>query len=166
MLEQGVSLKRMNSDAEEAIRTLALTPIRLTELSRRASPTDLAARPTPNEWSATEIVAHLRANADVWGANISRMLADSHTTIRYVSPRVVLKKPEYADRGFPETLKLFIDGRRELLDRLKALPLQDWSLGATFTGTTKSYRTVLSFAQAIASHEAIHLIQFEALFNR
>jgi DinB family protein len=155
----------MNGAARTVISALALTPDRLRRLSRGADDDALATRPSAKEWSATEIVAHLRANADVWGSSIQRMLDEDHPTIRYVSPRGVMKRPEYSGRAFTESLKLFVAGRRKLVDTLKALPPEGWSREATFTGTTRRAGTVMSYAEQIAGHEGVHLLQFEALFN-
>lgn len=155
----------MKADAEAALHALAATPARLMELSRGVDEKALAARPDPNEWSATEIVSHLRANADVWGATIQRMIDQDNPTIRYVSPRGVMKKPDYAERPFKEGLELFVNERKKLVTTLRALPLAGWSRGATFTATTRRHGTVLSYAQQMAAHEAAHLVQFEALFD-
>ena len=152
-------------DIAAAIRALTFTPARLTKLSRGADESALAARPSADEWSATEIVNHLRANADVWGSSIHRMLDEDHPTLRYASPRGALRKPEYADPPFAEALKLFVAGRRRLVATLRGLPPSGWSRGATFTGTTQRSQTVLTYAQRIAAHEADHIVQFEALFN-
>ena len=154
-------------ESKAALRALASISTRLAELSRGRDENVLATRPSAGEWSATEIIAHLRGNADVWGSSIQRMIDDDHPTLRYVSPRGAMKKPEYADRGFTESLDLFLAARRALLKRLKALPLEGWSRGATFTGRTRGREsTVLDYARAIAAHEAAHIVQFEALFTR
>jgi hypothetical protein len=155
----------VSADVETLIRALASTPAWLTKLSRGADDDALAIRPSANEWSATEIVAHLRANADTWGSIIQRMVEEDDPTIRYVSPRAVMRKPGYADRGFKEALELFVASRRKLVSNLKALPPEGWSRGAAFTGTTKRHQTVLDYAQRIADHEAAHIGQFEALFS-
>lgn len=149
-----------------ALRALSATPARLTELSRRRSAAALAARPSADEWSAIEILAHLRACADVWGSSIQRMIDEDHPTIRYVSPRGVMRKPEYTDRGFKQSLDLFVSARKVLVKTLRVLPPEGWSLGATITARTKGQKsTVLDHARNIASHEAAHIVQFEALFT-
>ena len=156
-----------SADPQVVLSELASTPIRLEELSRALGAAALAARPAPDEWSATEILAHLRANADVWGASIQKMLDADHPTIRYVSPRGVMKKPEYMGRGFKEALDLVTESRRKLLDVLRSLPPEAWSREARFTGTTRGRdQTVMSYARRIAEHEAVHVVQFEEAVNQ
>lgn len=156
-----------SSDTEVVLNDLASTPVRLKELSRALGAAALAARPAPEEWSATEIVAHLRANADVWGASIQKMIDVDDPTIRYVSPRGVMKKPEYVGRGFEEGLELFSEGRRNLVGMLRSLSPEGWSRRATFTATTRGRdQTVMSYARRIADHEAGHIVQFEDVVNQ
>ena len=102
----------MDLEAKAMLRDLASTPARLRELSRRLDDAALAVRPSADEWSANEIIAHLRANADVWGSSIQRMIDEDHPTIRYFSPRGVMRKPEYTDRSFTEAFELFEAARR------------------------------------------------------
>jgi hypothetical protein len=137
----------------------------LRTLSRGASAGALATRPAPGEWSATEILGHLRANAAAWGGTIQRMLDEEQPAIRYVSPRALMKKPEYSGRGFDEALALFAAERRELVARLSALTAEGWARTATFTGTTRRQATVLDYAERMATHEAEHLAQFEATLS-
>jgi hypothetical protein len=151
---------------QAVLKALGDTPRRLTEITR-GSPVDaLTRRPSAGEWSAAEIVNHLRANAGVWGSTIARMLAEDDPTIRYVSPRGIMKKPEY-QCGFAEALARFSADRKNLLATLKPLPGSGWSRSATFTGVSakRSRATVLDYAENIASHEALHIVQVEALFG-
>jgi len=46
---------------------LAATPRRIASLSREVEISELHFRPHPDSWSANDILAHLRACADVWG---------------------------------------------------------------------------------------------------
>jgi hypothetical protein len=49
---------------------------------------------------------------------------------------------------------------------LKALSTEDWSRGATFTGTTRGReQTIFSYAQWIVDHEAEHLAQLETILQ-
>ncbi len=38
------------------------------------------------DWSAKDILAHLRTCADVWGKHIVIMMMQDHPTLRYISP--------------------------------------------------------------------------------
>jgi hypothetical protein len=45
---------------------LAATPPRITALTAGLGPAQLHTAPAPDEWSANEVLAHLRACADMW----------------------------------------------------------------------------------------------------
>jgi DinB family protein len=112
-------------------------------------------------------VAHLRACAAVWGRSIERMLAEDHPTIRYVSPRGWIKKTDYRQQKFQDSLSAFGQDRVKLVKTLGELDAIGWSRGATFTGTTQGREaTVLTYAKRIADHEAQHLGQLQRTLGR
>jgi DinB superfamily len=55
---------------EQILIQLPETPRRLAMFTEDVTPAYLQVRPAPGEWSASEVLAHLRACADVWGNNI------------------------------------------------------------------------------------------------
>ena len=55
---------------------LAAAPTRIAALTEGLTPAELRAAPGEGEWSATDVLAHLRACADVWGGCIARLLAE------------------------------------------------------------------------------------------
>jgi uncharacterized damage-inducible protein DinB len=139
---------------------LSETPKQIARIVRGRSDRQLQRKPEADAWSAQEIVAHLRACAEIWGRSIDRMLAEDHPTIRYVSPRGWNKKTDYLQQSFGETLRAFSQQRAALLGTLSKLGANGWARGATFTATTLGREaTVLSYAMRIADHEVRHLDQ-------
>jgi hypothetical protein len=113
-----------------------------------------------------DILAHLRACADVWGKSILAMVAQDHPTLRYVSPRTRMKKTNYAALDFHASLQAFAQQRAELVKALSNLDAAGWLRGATFTGTTRGREaTVLSYARRITDHEREHCEQLEAILG-
>ena len=150
------------SDAEiqSVLATLAGTPKEIARIASGRTASQLHRKPAADAWSAQEILAHVRACAEVWGRSISRMLAEDRPTIRYVSPRGWIKKTDYLQQDFRETLRKFSEQRAGLVTRLRKLPAGGWTRSATFTGTTSGRDgTVLSYANRIAEHEVRHLDQ-------
>ena len=150
------------SDAEiqSVLTTLAGTPQEIARIASGRTASQLHRKPAADAWSAQEILAHLRACAEVWGRSISRMLAEDRPTIRYVSPRGWIKKTDYLQLDFHDSLDAFSRQRAVLIATLEALDRVDWSRGATFTATTLGRQaTVLSYADRIAAHELKHLDQ-------
>ncbi len=94
------------------------------------------------------------------------MIAQDHPTLRYISPRTWIRKTDYPGLEFRLSLKAFAKQRDDLLKALKALKIEDWSRGATFTATTKGReQTILSYAQRMARHENEHCEQIEILLR-
>ena len=145
---------------------LAATPPRITAASCGLTNAQLRFKPAEDAWSANDILAHLRACADVWGKSIATMIAQDNPTIRYVSPRTWIRKTNYPEQTFDLSLHAFIQQREDLLRALKALDHAGWLRGATFTATTNGRsHTVLNYAQRIARHEGDHCEQIEALLK-
>jgi hypothetical protein len=149
---------------EQVLTLLAATAPRLAALSAGLAPAALQTRPTPDEWSANEVLAHMRSCADVWGTCIRMMLAEDTPMLRAVSPPTWLKQTNYLDLDFRPSLGDFATQRAELLAVLSPLPSEDWSRAATVTGAGKVLkRTVLYYADWLARHERAHVKQIERL---
>jgi hypothetical protein len=155
-----------SAEIEKVLKSLSAAPHRLRSLSKGLNKTQLHRRSDDEPWSSNDILAHLRACADVWGKGIRAMLSQEHPTMRDVSPRTWIKKTNYPEQDFHTSLEAFTKQRNELLQTLKALKINDWLRGATFTATTEGREhTVFSFARRMARHEDEHCIQIEALLK-
>ena len=148
------------SEIRAVLTLLSDTPKKIARIAQGLNEQQLHRQPDVDAWSAQEIVAHLRACAEVWGRSIDRMLTEDHPTIRYVSPRGWITKTDYLQQNFRETLRGFSEQRAGLVTRLRKLPSSGWTRCATFTGSTLGRDgTVLSYATRIADHEVRHLDQ-------
>lgn len=145
---------------ERVLELLASTPGQIARLVRGCPIALLERAPAPEAWSARDIVAHLRACADVWGGGIERMLAEDHPTIRYVSPRGWMRKSGYLQVSLDTSLRAFTQTRASLVETLETLTVTQWGRGAKVTGTTAgATATVLGYATRMAEHEVGHLAQ-------
>jgi uncharacterized damage-inducible protein DinB len=148
------------SEIEHVLTLLSGTPRDIARIVKGLSERQLQRQPHTDAWSAQQVVAHLRACADAYGHWITRMLAEDHPTIRYVSPRGWIRKTDYLQHNFSETLDGFSKERSRLLAVLTTLKPGEWARGATFTGTVSGRNgTVLSYAARMANHEVGHLDQ-------
>jgi len=143
---------------EETLTLLAEAPSRLADMTSGLSAVRLRTRPAPDEWSAVEILAHLRACADVWGGCIATILAEDHPTIRAINPRAWIKQTDYPELDFASSLDAFTKQRTALLATLRPLSMAEWEREATMTGAGRPLeRTVHFYAQWLARHERSHL---------
>jgi hypothetical protein len=151
-------------ESSEILDQLRSTPRALASLSDGLNPEILHHRTPEEPWSANDILAHLRACADVWGESILEMLEKNHPTIRYVSPRTWMKKTNYPRLEFHESLAAFTRQRLELMATLVVLEPAGWQRSGTFlTAKQGREQTVLDYAQRLVEHEASHLDQLKKL---
>jgi hypothetical protein len=137
---------------------LAETPRRIARACDGVAGNQLTERPDSKSWSVLENLAHLRACADVWGASIEEMLEVDGATQRKISPRTYIRRTNYLQTEFRESLAAFAMQRDSLLAVLHDLAPDDWSRGATIDGRT---HTVFTQARRMALHERDHLEQIE-----
>lgn len=151
---------------EQNLTLLADTPSCIAKLTKGLSSTQLLAFPKPDEWSARDILAHLRACSDMWGKYIALILNEDHPTFKAMNPTTWIKQTNYREQKFGPLLTAFTIQRAELLEVLKPLPPETWSRAATVTGAGKPReRTVRTYAQWLANHERSHFRQFEGIVN-
>ena len=159
-------MKVTKVEIESVLGLLADTPRRIASLSRGIEISKLHFKPDPDSWSANDVLAHLRACADVWGKSIVEFITFDHPRLRYISPRGWIRKTNYLELEFRGSLKAFTDQRRELLKTLKGLAIKDWSRSATILAQKKEREeTVYNYACRIAEHENKHCGQIEAVLK-
>jgi len=146
---------------EETLTLLAESPPRIAALTADLTPEQLRTRPGPDEWSATDVLAHLRSCGDVWGGCIAAILAEDRPTFRAVDPRTWMEQTDYPALEFRASFRAYTVQRADLLAVLDALPPESWSRSATVTGAGRPLeRTVHFYAQWLARHERTHVKQF------
>jgi hypothetical protein len=149
---------------EQILTLLASVPAYLADLTAGLQPAQLLAPPEPGEWSARDVLAHMRACADMWGKYIGVILSEDRPTIKAVSPRTWIKKTDYGAQEFQPSLHAFTVQRAELVARLEQLAPEAWSRMAMVTGAGKAReRTVFTYAQWLANHEQTHVRQIERI---
>ena len=143
---------------------LADTPRRLATVTAGLDPAILRTVPGPDEWSANDVLAHLRSCADVWGDCMERIVREDRPTLRAINPQAWITRTNYPDLEFRPSLRAFDVQRADLLAFLEALTPADWSRSATVVGAGSPLeRSVLTYAQRLARHERPHVIQIERI---
>jgi DinB superfamily len=151
---------------EQVLTRLAEHPARIATLTEDLTSAQLRSRSKPDEWSANDVLAHLRSCADVWGNYIGKILAEDRPAIRAVSPRTWVKKTDYPDLEFGTSFHAFTTQRADLLSVLEALPAKAWSRAAVVTMVGKVIdRTVWDYAERLVIHERDHVSQIEHIVN-
>ena len=126
-------MPRTSLTIDQILSVLAQAPPRIAASTDGLAPAQLQTVPHQDSWSANDVLAHVRACADVWGSCIKAMLAQDRPTLRAVNPRSWIKKTDYRDLDFHTSLRSFTTQPTDLLTVLEPLPLEAWSRAATVT---------------------------------
>ena len=156
----------LSPDIQPWLTILEATPRRIASAVEGFENARLHFKLDESVWSANDILAHLRACADVWSKSMTSMIEQDHPTLRYVSPRMWIKKTDYLTLEFHPLLLIFTAQRSDLVTWLKALSPEQWARGATFTGTTQGRNhNVFTYMRRMAQHELVHCEEIEALLK-
>jgi hypothetical protein len=159
-------LPRKTLPREDVLTLLAAAPPRIAACTVGIEPALLRTTPAPDEWSANDVLAHLRACADVWGGCIARILDEDEPTLRAMDPRTWMPQTDYPALEFHPSLQAFSTQRAELLARLEPRPQAAWERSANVTGAGRPLvRTVHFYAQWLATHERTHIRQIERVIS-
>ncbi len=151
---------------QQVLALLDETPRRIAALTAGLAPAQSRTAPYHDGWSTNDVLAHLRACADVWGNCMAAVIAEDAPTLRAVNPRTWILKTDYLDLEFRPSLRTLAKQRDERLAVLKPLPREGWSRTATVTGAGKVLeRTVLFYGQWMAGHERPHVKEIERIVD-
>lgn len=151
---------------EQVLTLLTEGPGRITALTEGLTPAQLQTRPSPDEWCANDILAHLRSCADVWGECMNEIITHDKPMIKAVNPTTWINKTDYPEQKFRTSLQAFIIQRIKLLKILNPLTPKAWSRTALITGAGKPLeRTVFFYAHWLVRHEQTHIKQVARIAN-
>jgi DinB superfamily len=146
---------------------LATTPGLIAELTAGLPPDAVDASPSPGAWSLNSILAHLRACADVWGANIEEILTEDAPTIHAINPRVWSEATISHNLTLEISLETSTRRPAALLTRLLTLTAATWKRSAAFNGAgAPAPRTVQFVAARMLNHEGSHLKRMNCVVTR
>jgi DinB superfamily len=151
----------------EILTRLAATPERIEAMTAGLTPAQLRTAPNDNEWSANDVLAHLRACADMRGSRyIMAMITEDHPTLRALDPRTWIKQTDYLELEFGSSFRTFATQRAELMAALEPLSAEGWLRSATLTGAGKPLEiTILNVASGMTLHERPHIKQIERIVS-
>ena len=157
------TVKANEQEIAEVLAALKENPLRLRKATSKVKNADLHVRDSKTSWSANDILAHLRACADVWSGTIEQMLTDEMPKLPDIHPRKWITQTDYLKLDFHSSFSAYASQREKLLKILMKLPFEDWSRGAIIGGRI---HTVFTQARRIAKHETQHCEQIEELLKK
>ncbi|HEU0296573.1 MAG TPA: DinB family protein [Anaerolineales bacterium] len=145
---------------QQVLDLLTTNPQRIAEFTADLTLALLQTATNTGEWSANDVLAHLRSCADMWGKAIETIIAEDKPVIKAINPRTWIDSTDYLQQNFQKSFGAFTKKRTDLLAILESLPKKSWSRSATVTGAGKPLeRTVFFYAHWLATHERTHVKQ-------
>lgn len=156
-------LKASSSEIQKHLVLLEENIKRMAACTAKVDAMRLASSSSKREWSAVEILGHLRACDDLWSYSIYAMLTDQQPSLALIDERRWTKMLGYANLNFHQSFEVFAAKRTELIAVLKSLSEEAWSRTALIEGRQHS---VFSQVRRLALHEREHCNQIESLLSR
>jgi uncharacterized damage-inducible protein DinB len=119
-------------------------------------------RSAAEPWSVNDILAHIRASADMREKYITDMASGDPATLRYESPRGWIRKTNHLELPFAESLAAHRTHRFAWLAQLETMSVADWERGAVIRDRPE---TIATYVRYLADHETVHCDQIEALLR-
>lgn len=153
----------MNSSNQfdDLLNRLSDVPARIGHAVARLSDTDTYLAPSDGEWSAAEILAHLRASDDILAHRLYAILTRDNPILPAYDERRWAEIAGYPQADFALSLNVFTLRRAELVAMLRQAAIEDWQrLGAH---EIKGAISLFQVATSLIEHEEEHCVQLEAL---
>jgi hypothetical protein len=147
---------------DEILSRLEAGPARIASLTQGLTEAQLHTAPSEGEWSANDVLAHLRACSDVWGNIVAALCRDGQVPRNVAHPRQHVKRIGYLDLEFAPSFAAFSAARTELTAGLMSLPPEAWELPGPPRGwTLVCGRSLIDQASGVVQHEGAHIEQIE-----
>ena len=152
-------MKATPSEIEKYLGIISETPQRITQATKGLDEAQLQFKADSKSWSANDILAHLRACADLWTHSIYAMLAENEPAFSDINERKWAKVTRYAELPFAESFQAYSSQRQNLLRVLRTLPIEAWERSAIIF---ERKHTVFTQTRRMAKHEQGHCDQIDS----
>ena len=125
--------------------------------------TQLTKRPDPKNWSAKEVVCHVRDIEESFMARFLSILAMDEPKFLPVEPDRWAVERQYQRNDVEEALAAFKARREETLRFLRGLKPEQWERGGVHA--TRGRMTLKDFVELMAWHDDNHLDQLKRALN-
>ena len=153
----------MNSSDQvsDLLNRLAGIPARIVRAVATRSAIDKDLGSSNGEWSAPQILAHLRASDDILAHRLYAILTRDNPVLPAYDERRWAEIAGYPHADFELSLKVFTLRRDELVTMLRQISVEDWQrLGQH---EIKGAMSMFQVATSLLEHEEEHSVQLESL---
>lgn len=151
----------MIDEAAETMKTLRAIPPVLRALVSPLDAEQARRRPSADEWSVVEVVAHMRDVEQHAVQRVRRMLTEDTPHLPAFDHEEYVRSGNYADLPLGSTLDEYVELRRSHLDVLAGLDPDGWQRPGHHE--VHGPVTVASYEVHVAAEEVDHLAQISRL---
>jgi hypothetical protein len=142
---------------EERLAEMRRTPARVLAAIRDQPAAVLGRRPAPGEWSATEIVCHLRDVEEFYLDRVETILVNDEPALVVLDPDRWAAERQYARHDPLLAHEAFARRRQQTLGRLAGLAVEQWERAGVHR--LRGRVTVRQIVHGWARHDLAHLEQ-------
>ena len=146
------------------IDALERAPNLVVPLVREVPPDLLKRRPMPTKWSAHEHACHLSRVDRLYMGRLDQILSHPKPVITPYDPSRDEADDAFLEMDLQESLERYVEDRRSLVARLRALPPEAWDRTAEH-GEYSHYSVFIMFRH-VALHDLFHAYRIEELLLR
>ena len=152
-----------HDQVDNVLERLSDVPLRIAHAVARLSAAEKHTALLNREWSAADILAHLRASDDIMAYRIYVILVRDNPALSAYDERRWAEIAGYAQADFESSLKTYTLRRTELVKMLSRVAFDDWKR----CGVHEVKRTIslLDVATSLLEHEEEHCLQLEATYK-
>jgi hypothetical protein len=149
------------NDPISVIAALENGPLIVIPLVREVPKAILKRRPRPGKWSAHEHACHLAEVHPLFFSRLALMLKESNPHIVPYHPEVDMEEDALLNMDLDEAVNRFSMDRYDLVDRLKAMPVEDWK--RTADHDEYDHYSIFIMFRHLALHDMLHAYRIEEL---
>jgi hypothetical protein len=124
----------------------------------------LKRRPAPGKWSAHEHACHLSRVDQLYSDRLELVLSNPRPVIEPYDPAYSEAEDAFLHMDLAASLERYVEQRRVLVSRLRALPAADWE--RTAEHAEYSHYSVFIMFRHVALHDLFHAYRIEELLLR
>jgi len=148
---------------DDLIRRLSMIPSRIARAVETMPGAEKRRALSADEWSASQILAHLRASNDIVAYRLYAILARDTTPLPAYDERRWAKVAGYEDADFESSLQIFTLCRAELVAVLQKIDIADWQRFGIHE--EKGVLSLFEVATSLVEHEEEHCQQLENIYT-
>jgi hypothetical protein len=153
----------LQKEIDELLFRLSNVPLRIARAVEGYSKAELRTAGTEGEWSAVDILAHIRASDEIVAHRAYVLLIRDNPTLLAYDERHWAEVARYAQIDLRSSLALYALRRVELVNMLRQTDLENWQRVGLHE--VRGPVSLLDIVTSMVEHEEEHCAQLEAVYN-